>query len=264
MKPVTEALDVQGASPARSALLEAWTAQAVDDGDPGAALRMAREALIAHPERHRSLSTARAWLDEAILLGGEGLRWGIAEAIAFEHYPEADVEHVRWVKTLWGRAVRGEGASLAPGVRIDPALLGPIFSPSCSLLTQSWSVAVRTSDVAAAGAGLAVAAQRFMLIGETGQESTADELDAHLDVDDAGGQVYTPNYVSDPSTSGDVVEVFLDCAGVTSARMARRVLQVALEECFNVGLRDAELRQAAYHLPQLELPWDEDTGSYVA
>jgi hypothetical protein len=263
VKSTAEALDVRGASPASKELLRTWVAQAVN-GDPGSALKVAREALIPHPERHRSLSTARAWLDEAISLGGDEVRWGIAEALAFEDYPEADIEHVRWMKTLWGRAVRRAGASVAPDMRIDPSVLGPVFSPSFRMLTQSWSVAVKTSEVAAAIAGLSEAARRFILIGDAGQEFTPDEYEANLETENADGPVYTPNYVSEPSTSGDVVEVVLDCAGLTSAPMARKVLLVTLEECLNVGLRDAELVKTAYHLPQADLPWNEDADRFMA
>lgn len=261
MKQRVDALDVEGRSIAGAEQVRAWVAQATD-GDVQAALAIAREALIPHPRRHRNLLTARNWLDFAMELGGPDIRWIVAQGLAFADFPEADVEHVRWIKTVWAQAIRRDCAELAPSLRVDPSVLGPIFSSSCSMMTQSWSVAVRTSDVPGAVEALTAAARRFSYVDETGRELTEDEYEAN---ETSSDPVYTPSYVSEPTTDSGVTEVVLDCDGLTSASMARTVLRVAVQECLAVGLHEPALVTTPYHYcPELELSWDETTQSFMA
>jgi hypothetical protein len=256
-----DVLSIEGRSVAVHEQFQAWLAQA-EEGDVQAALAITREALIAHPRRPRNLSAARAWADYAIDLGGPDIRWAVMPSLVFSAFPEADIEHARWVKTVWARAIRRDCKGSGVSLQVDPSLLGPIFSSSCRMMAQSWSVAVASPDVAAAVAAMTAAANRFYAVDETGRELTEQEFEANEASDNPA---YTPNYVFEPTADNGVVEVVLDCQDLTSSRMARTILRIAAQECQAAGLQDSAFVRTPYHYcPELDLEWDDATESFLA
>ncbi|MDP3891250.1 hypothetical protein [Nocardioides sp.] len=80
-------------------------------------------------------------------------------------------------------------------------------------------------DVADLVPALHRAAQRFMLVDESGVEHPT--FDAMIE---GIGDLYTPNYVSDPAVTPAGIQVYVDCKGVIETGMAATFRRILREE----------------------------------
>lgn len=88
----------------------------------------------------------------------------------------------------------------------------------------------------ARSAGLAAlrrAAGRLFLVDEDGVEHSDDRDFPPLD--SRGRELYTPNYVSDPTIVARGIELYVDCKGVIVPPMRDRFLRILEEELHVLG-----------------------------
>lgn len=83
-------------------------------------------------------------------------------------------------------------------------------------------------------AALNRAASRFMCVDERGVEHTEAEAYAGI-VDDEGNDLYTPNYVSDPTPRNGALRMYVDCKGAIEPPMRLRLIEILREELAGLG-----------------------------
>ncbi|WP_406831176.1 hypothetical protein ABEG17_19560 [Pedococcus sp. KACC 23699] len=82
-------------------------------------------------------------------------------------------------------------------------------------------------------AAVAAAAQRFMMVDETGHEHTTEaQVEAAMAHD-----LYTPNYTSDPEVTPDGVQLYVDCKGSIEEPMAETFRTILREELVRADVR---------------------------
>ena len=76
---------------------------------------------------------------------------------------------------------------------------------------------------------LTASATRFMLVDELGHEYTSEEYDNLPEVA-AGEELYTPNYVSNPTPVDGGLSLYVDCKGEIAEPMRRTFIAILVEE----------------------------------
>jgi hypothetical protein len=123
-----------------------------------------------------------------------------------------------------------QSSATPPGVRIARDVFG--YNEKYAASNET----IVISGTFARSAGLAAlrrAAGRLFLVDEDGVEHSDDRDFPPLD--SQGRELYTPNYVSDPTIVARGIELYVDCKGVIVAPMRARFLRILEEELHVLG-----------------------------
>jgi hypothetical protein len=100
-------------------------------------------------------------------------------------------------------------------------------------------IIVGAADPQAAGNALGHAGQRFYRVTEHGDELTAAQMD------EDGGDAYTPNYVSDTRLATRGPWCYVDCQGEISPMMRDRLLAILAQELEREGVAECRVEVAS-------------------
>ena len=110
-------------------------------------------------------------------------------------------------------------------IRIDPDVF--TYQPDLDMSNERFAV-TGVQDTTVVVAALRQTSARFMLVDETGVEHvTGEALES--------GELYSPNYVSDPEITSRGIEVYVDCKGAIGDAMADKLREILVEELSAVG-----------------------------
>jgi hypothetical protein len=125
---------------------------------------------------------------------------------------------------------------------VDPTLFAP-QGRHIDYFDTSFCVISNEPD--AVQIALSRAARRIHLVSEHGVEyADDDELMAVLEGVATGSEPYTPNYVSDPTLSGEVVVVYIDTKSAMWQPMMIKIIEIVLEELERESVTEAIIMPA--------------------
>jgi hypothetical protein len=109
-----------------------------------------------------------------------------------------------------------------------------VFAYNARYGVSNEQIVVRGNFTRAAGvAALRRAATRLFLVDENGVEHRDER--GFPPRDEHGRELYTPNYVSDPTVVARGVQLYVDCKGAIEPAMRARFLRILTDELRDLG-----------------------------
>lgn len=205
--------------------LQEWQRAAADDADEISMVQTLRYTEYA----------ARYWQNAARkLLGPEMFKLALDRAVREDDGPGA---------RAWSARCLNEAFPRTWGTpEVDPTLFAA-QGRSIEYFDTTFCVISNAPD--AVQIALSRATRRIRLVSEDGGEYADDEeLMAALEGVETGFEPSTPNYVSEPTVSGQVVDVYIDTKSAMWPAMMIKIIEIVLDELERENVTEAIIMPA--------------------